>query len=232
MDAAEFDQFADEYDRMHEKSIAVTGEKPEFFHEYKINALVRLAQERNLRPDAILDFGYGIGNSTTFFRRNFPAAKLSSADVSQRSLDVAESRFAGMATSLRIEDMRIPADSDSFSIAFSACVFHHIPHEEHVQWLRELHRITRPGGMLAIFEHNPMNPLTVRSVNQCPFDENAHLIKAKEFVARCSESGWKEPKVHYHLFFPHALSGLRRFEPHLSAIPFGGQYSVTAIKSD
>jgi ubiquinone/menaquinone biosynthesis C-methylase UbiE len=232
MDAAEFDRFADEYDLMHEKSIAITGEKPEFFHEYKIKVLVRLARQRNLRPESILDFGSGIGNSTPFFRRDFPAAQLASADVSQRSLDVAESRFAGMSTGLRIEDSRIPAKDDAFGIAFSACVFHHIPHEEHIGWLRELRRVTRIGGMLAIFEHNPLNPLTVRTVDRCPFDENARLIKAKEFVARCRESGWKDAKAQYHLFFPHALSGLRTLEPYLSGIPFGGQYSVTAIKSD
>jgi ubiquinone/menaquinone biosynthesis C-methylase UbiE len=230
VDAAEFDRFADEYDRMLRETIAVTGEGPEFFHEYKIRALFRLASARKLQPESILDFGSGIGNSTPYIRRYFPAARLAGADVSQRSLDVAESRFAGLSTSLRIERQRIPAPDDAFGLTFSACVFHHIPHEEHVHWLRELRRVTRPGGMLAIFEHNPLNPLTVRAVNTCPFDENAHLIRAKQLVQRYRESGWESPKTHYHLFFPHALSGLRALEPYLAGIPFGGQYSVTGIK--
>ena len=51
-----------------------------------------------------------------------------------------------------------------------------------------------------------------------------------KWLERYRESGWKDPRVQYHLFFPHALSGLRPLEPHLSRIPFGGQYSVTAIK--
>jgi SAM-dependent methyltransferase len=232
LEISEFDRFADEYEQMHEQNIAVTGEKPEFFHEYKIKILGRLAQERNLRPESILDFGSGIGNSTPFFRRYFPAAQLAGADVSQRSLDLAESRFPGMATGLRIEGQRIPAKDDTFSIAFSACVFHHIPPGDHVHWLRELRRVTRPGGMLAIFEHNPLNPLTVRVVNTCPFDENARLVRAKELLRSYIECGWTDPRVQYHLFFPHALSGLRVLEPYLTGIPFGGQYSVTAIKSD
>jgi SAM-dependent methyltransferase len=230
MDTAEFDRFAEEYDQLLEKNIAVTGEKPEFFHEYKIKELGRLAQERNLQPKSILDFGSGIGNSTPFFRRYFPAAQLAGADVSERSLEVAESRFPGMATGLRIKGERIPVSDGTFDMSFSACVFHHIPHEEHIYWLRELLRITRPGGMLVIFEHNPLNPLTVRAVNSCPFDENASLIRAKELVARYRESGWKDAKTQYHLFFPHALAGLRVLEPSLSSIPLGGQYSVTAIK--
>jgi len=232
LDISEFDRFADEYDQMHEKNIAITGEKPEFFHEYKIRVLRQMAQARKLEPESILDFGSGIGNSTPYIRRHFPAAQLAGADVSQRSLDLAESRFPGMATGLRIEGHRIPARDDAFGITFSACVFHHIPHEEHDHWLRELRRVTRPGGMLAIFEHNPLNPLTVRAVNTCPFDENARLVRANDLLRRYLDCGWKYPRVRYHLFFPHALSGLRVLEPYLSGIPFGGQYSVTAVKPD
>jgi ubiquinone/menaquinone biosynthesis C-methylase UbiE len=231
MDAAEFDRFADEYDQMLEEHITASGEKPEFFHDYKVKALSRMAKERNLRPESILDFGAGIGNSTPFFRRYFPDARLAGADVSQRSLEVGEARFPGVSTGLRIEDQRIPAKDNSFAMTFSACVFHHIPHEKHVYWLRELLRVTRTGGMLGIFEHNPLNPLTVRVVNSCPFDENAQLIRANQLVKSYRDSGWKEIKVHYHVFFPHALAILRVLEPYLSSVPLGGQYSVTAVKA-
>lgn len=232
MDSAEFDQFADEYDQLHQRSIRTSGERPEFFHEYKIKILTRLVGECGLKPEKILDFGSGIGNSTAYFRRYFPATQLSGADVSERSLEIAEQRFPGACTGLRIEDNRVPAADGTFDVTFSACVFHHIPHDEHIRWLRELRRVTRVGGMLAIFEHNPLNPLTVRAVNTCPFDENAHLIRATEMKERYRASGWSNPTVEYHLFFPHALSGLRGLEPYLSGVPFGGQYSVSAIRRD
>src|SRR5664280_1170662 len=129
MDTAEFDRFADEYDQVHAKNIAVTGEKPEYFHEYKVKVLRRMVKERKIAPTSILDFGSGIGNSTPFLQRYFPDAQLSAADVSQRSLEVAEGRFPGMAAGLQIANQRIPIEDDAFAIAFSACVFHHIPHE-------------------------------------------------------------------------------------------------------
>ena len=59
MDSAEFDHFASEYDQLLRRTVAVTGEGPEFFHEYKIRELARLARKRNLRPETILDFGSG-----------------------------------------------------------------------------------------------------------------------------------------------------------------------------
>jgi trans-aconitate methyltransferase len=42
----------------------------------------------------------------------------------------------------------IPLPTHSRDIVFSACVFQHIPHEEHQNWLTELRPITRPGGLL------------------------------------------------------------------------------------
>jgi SAM-dependent methyltransferase len=230
METAEFDRFADEYNQAHEKNIAITGEKPEFFHEYKIKVLDRMVRERNLQPRNILDFGSGIGNSTPFLRRYFSRAQLTCADVSKRSLEIAASRFPGMAIQLPIQDQQIPVANDTFAISFSACVFHHIPHEEHIHWLRELLRVTSPGGVLAVFEHNPLNPLTIRAVNSCPFDENARLIRAKHLLESYHDSGWRDATAQYHVFFPHALAGLRVLEPHLSALPLGGQYSVVGIK--
>jgi len=229
VDTAEFDRFANEYDKLLRQTIAVTGEGPEFFHEYKIRVLSQLAAKRGISVERILDFGSGVGNSTQYFRKYFPQAQLSGADVSERSLEIANERFPGACTGLRIQDDRVPAPDGAFDMTFSACVFHHIPHDEHIRWLRELRRVTRVGGMLTIFEHNPLNPLTVRAVNTCPFDENAHLIGAKELMRRFREGGWVDARAQYHLFFPHALSGLRGLEPYLSGVPLGGQYSVSAI---
>ena len=39
MDSAEFDSFADEYYQQHVANIAITGENPEYFHEYKVKFL-------------------------------------------------------------------------------------------------------------------------------------------------------------------------------------------------
>ena len=227
MEAAEFDQFADEYDRQHRANIAVTGEAPEYFSEYKIREL-RLALGDGVKT--ILDFGSGTGNSLPFFQKYFPAARVTGVDPSQRSLDIAAARFPGLAQGKVMAGERIPARDDGFDAAFSACVFHHIDHAEHVRWLAELRRVVRPGGTLTIFEHNPYNPLTVRAVNTCPFDVNAKLISARIFAGRYRAAGWTRLKLRYHVFFPRALAFLRAAEPGLAWLPLGGQYSLTATK--
>jgi SAM-dependent methyltransferase len=230
METAEFDRFADEYDAMHRRNIAITGEDPAFFSAYKIRVLAEQLRARRVPAGQVLDFGSGIGNSVPYFREYLPASRLTCADVSLRSLALARARFPGEEAQLTIEHDRIPAGNGMFDAVFSACVFHHIPHAAHTGWLRELRRVTAPGGMIAVFEHNPLNPLTVRAVNTCPFDSNARLIPARRFAARLREAGWGEVRISYHVFFPRALAALRGLDRALAKIPLGAQYAVMARK--
>jgi SAM-dependent methyltransferase len=94
------------------------------------------------------------------------------------------------------------------------------------QMLREL----RPGGNLFSFEHNPYNPLTVRVVNNCAFDENAKLIYGRDLRNNILRAGFTSVRTRYRVFFPHALRALRAVEPALAWLPLGGQYFVHAVK--
>lgn len=229
MEGAEFDQFAQEYEAHHRANIAITGEDPAFFSAYKV-AFLR-SRMVNRVPHRILDFGSGIGNAIPFFRRYFPDSALTCADVSDRSLAMSRGRFPGREEYALIEGRRLPFGDETFDVVFSAGVFHHIDHAEHNHWLEEALRVARPGGHLAIFEHNPLNPLTVRAVRTCAFDENARLIKAREFRRIVGAAGWSDPTVRYHVFFPRALHWLRRLEPGLGRLPLGAQYSVIATRA-
>jgi SAM-dependent methyltransferase len=224
---AEFDLLADEYHDQHRANVAITGEEPEYFAEYKIADIWALVREQHLASSHILDFGSGIGNSLPFFRRYFPQSRLACADVSLRSMNIAQSRFPGKEAYVHV-DTSIPLPAQSQDIVFSACVFHHIPHEEHPHWLAELRRVTRPGGLLAIYEHNPLNPLTVHAVNTCPLDVNARLIRGSTMRGRAITGGWGDARVDYKLFFPSLLKSLRPLERHLSWLGIGAQYRMTA----
>lgn len=222
---AEFDQYAESYETQHARSIRLSGEDPCFFARYKIAALKRLTDEWRLPAREILDFGAGIGNSLPAFREYFPESRIVSADVSPESLRIARETHGSDLEQLLIEDRRLPVPDASFGLVFTACVFHHIPEDEHVWWLSELRRVTRLDGRLVVFEHNPLNPFTQMAVKACPFDENAVLISAGTMRARMRQAGWLSPETEYHLFFPKALAALRPLEAHLRRFMIGAQYS-------
>jgi SAM-dependent methyltransferase len=155
MDRTQFDKFADEYHALHAQNITITGEDPNYFVEYKIRdvhtqVLACGHRGENLR---ILDFGGGVGNSIPFFRRYFPSCHLVCADVSERSLEVAKRRFGELADYVLFTDGTVPFESGVFDVAFSACVFHHIPAIEHLLLLRELRMVlSRRAGRLFLYE--------------------------------------------------------------------------------
>ncbi|WP_174300184.1 class I SAM-dependent methyltransferase [Caulobacter sp. S45] len=229
MDIAEFDRFADEYTATHAGNIRLSGETPDYFARYKIEEMRRRwdAQARP-EPSAVLDFGTGIGNSLPYLAKLFPGAAITGVDVSQRSLQVAAHRFPGVAHLLAYDGSAIPLEGGSFDLIFSACVFHHIDQAEHGAIFAELHRLLSPGGMMVVFEHNPVNPATRYIVATCPFDENAVLLPAAALKKSQAEAGFREVEVAYTGFFPGPLRALRPLERFMTALPVGAQYYTVA----
>jgi SAM-dependent methyltransferase len=229
MKAAEFDRFAEEYLADHAKNIRISGESPEYFARYKIEEVRRRwSASGRPEPEAVLDFGTGIGNSLPHLASAFPGARITGIDVSAKSLEIAARRFPQAAALVEYDGGALPFPQASFDLVFSACVFHHIAAEEHETLFARLRELLRPGGWLVIFEHNPLNPLTRAVVDACPFDENAVLIPARTLRARLQASGFGEVEIAYTAFFPRALAALRGLERVLARLPLGAQYYALA----
>jgi SAM-dependent methyltransferase len=231
MRQAEFDRFADEYRAMHASNISASGESPEFFAEYKIADAARLLRDHTFTDGpSVLDFGAGVGNSVPYFRKHFPQCRLTCLDVSRKSLDLGQSRFAGQADFVHFDGKQVPFPDEHFDLVFFACVLHHIDHNEHVEVLTEARRVLRSDGLLLVFEHNPYNPLTVHAVDTCPFDENAVLVRPGELRKSATKAGFGNAAIRYRIFFPHLFAALRPLEPGLAWLPLGAQYSLHARK--
>jgi ubiquinone/menaquinone biosynthesis C-methylase UbiE len=231
MNKAEFDRVADEYMSLHAQNISASGESPEFFARYKIKDVATEVSRCGIQVHSILDFGSGIGNSLPHFSSLFRHAQITCADVSARSLEISRLRHVNIPTTYtEIVDTTLPFNDETFDLCFSACVFHHISHSEHLHWLSELKRVTRQNGMIVIFEHNPANPLTVSAVRDCPFDENAVLVRAGRLSDIMNKAGWSEIETVYRIFFPRPLAFARPLERYLRKVPLGAQYFLKARK--
>jgi hypothetical protein len=67
--------------------------------------------------------------------------------------------------------------------------FHYVPCADHIGLLREIRRVlSKKAGRLFIYEHNPLNPLTLRAVRTCEFDRDAVLhpiVKDAHAASEC-----------------------------------------------
>jgi SAM-dependent methyltransferase len=121
---------------------------------------------------------------------------------------------------------RLPYEDDRFDLVFAICVLHHVAPAARVPLLRELRRVARPKGLIAVFEHNPWNPLTRRAVRACAFDGNAELISRPALVESLRTAGVDLTDSAYLLFFPWRRRILRAAERGLAWVPLGAQYLV------
>ncbi len=229
MKSPEFDRYADSYRRLHAENIRITGESPDYFARYKALHASRLAANR-LPARRILDFGCGIGNATQFLREYFPDCEITGTDVSPASLDIARENTGPAAKFLVMGEDSIPVEDGYFGLAFVSCVLHHMAAERHELMLREIRRVLAPGALLTIYEHNPWNPLTVRAVKACEFDENAVLISAPRMKQTVETASFGSPRTRYIVFYPNFLRALRWSEPLLAWLPLGAQYCVSAAR--
>lgn len=231
---SEFDKYALEYNKMHAENVKSSGYEPSFFDEYKVKEMHRVlsAENRADKPMSILNFGCGIGKSEVFLVQYFPKAEVLGCDVSSESINIARQNNQGLqrARFEHFEEGQPLPFNTVFDVIFIANVFHHIPHKFHKEILVDLRTRLAADGSVFMFEHNPLNPLTVHTVNHCPFDTDAVLLDPFYSVSLFGSAGFAEVKRNFTLFFPSFLAVLRRFEPLLSWLPLGAQYYIRAGK--
>ena len=122
----------------------------------------------------------------------------------------------------------LPFEDGAVDLAFTICVVHHVPTEDWPAFAAEMKRVVRPGGLVVVFEHNPLNPLTRVSVSRCPFDEDVTLLRARTTARLLGEAGLEPVERRFFFFLPVRDVASSRIERALRAIPLGAQYLVAA----
>jgi ubiquinone/menaquinone biosynthesis C-methylase UbiE len=111
---------------------------------------INLVRRYALPPEPrILDAGCGTGEMSSRLAELFPSAHVLGVDIVDHHLDLARSRYAGLASRLKFEHQSIfelDAADRSFDLTVCRHVLHSIPHPDRV--IAELARVTRPGGYL------------------------------------------------------------------------------------
>ena len=126
------------------------------------------------------------------------------------------------------EGEQLPYPDHSFDFAYTIAVMHHVPPAQWPAFLQEMRRVVRPGGAIAIFEHNPINPLTQWIVRTCPIDDNAVLLSNRTLSKLVAAANFSGIESSYILFTPLDGAGYRKFDKMIGWLPLGAQYYVAA----
>lgn len=228
---SEFDRFASTYTATVNDSVSFAGADATTAAKRKAEVLIDAVTRHVGSPDNLnaLDVGCGIGLTDTFLVDRF--ASLTGVDMAADAVAIARERNPGVSYQA-MTTTRLPFDDAAFSVTFAICVAHHVEPADRSTFAAELARVTRPGGVVAIFEHNPLNPLTRVAVNRCEFDEGVILLRRRESQLLLIGAGLNVVERRYILFSPFDSPVLNRLERHLGPIPIGAQHYVLARKPE
>ncbi|GGF72966.1 methylase [Azorhizobium oxalatiphilum] len=225
--AKTFDGYKDSYSDAVDAAVAFTGLKTDFFTRVKADYIGDLVAT-HFGPAAqlsALDVGCGVGNYHALLKPRF--RQLSGVDVSSACVDTARERNAGVDYKV-YDGSALPYADATFDLAFTICVMHHVPPVQWPTFAQEMRRVLKPGGLALVFEHNPRNPLTMRAVNTCPFDEDAVLLRSEQTEKLYRDAGFSAVRSSFILSVPAANGFLRGVDRLFSGLPFGAQYYVAA----
>jgi len=199
----DFDRYASGYVDDVDRSVSFTGRNSAFYARRKVELLEEIVQQgsRSLEGLSLLDVGCGTGTTDRLLAPR--VRSLHGVDVSAEMLvrarqNVPEAQFSWY------DGATLPFDDGSFDVVVAICVLHHVPLSQRDRVVSEMVRVCRSEGFVAVFEHNPYNPLTRHAVNTCELDRDA--------------------EHRHYLFSPLGGRSGRSLDRHLRKIPLGGQY--------
>jgi SAM-dependent methyltransferase len=220
-----FDDYASSYSAEMRDALGRFGGESSYYLRQKVNLLSR--ELKHAQPRQVLDFGCGIGQAVPFLLEAFSPESLVCTDESKESLNVLREAYPAV-RAVGLEEV----EDEAFDLIFVANVLHHIEPRLRHDVVRDLCRRLRPQGVVAVFEHNPLNPITRRIVSNCSFDEGVTLLSKSEVTTYFSDiDGVTIMKSGYFLFVPEPLKRFNWIDSHMYKVPFGGQHFTVARQS-
>jgi SAM-dependent methyltransferase len=227
--AVDFDAYADEYGDAVQRSIGFAGKDHDFFTRRKAFHLLDLARRRLGPATALraLDVGCGVGLTDSYLVDRFRT--LEGVDTSEEAIRRAAAANPSVSYRTYAGD-RLPYEDEHFDLAFAICVLHHVRPAERPGFVAELRRVVRPGGLVAVFEHNPFNPLTRLAVMRCDFDADAVLVTPGKVDRLLRDVGLRPVEQRYVILFPSDRRRVQALEDALRGLPLAAQYYVAGVR--
>jgi SAM-dependent methyltransferase len=224
----EFDKFARGYEALFKPWLKIAGASREYFARSRLKWLSYLLAEQKIAPRRVMDFGCGTGISLPLLLEILEADQVIGLDNSEESLAVAGETVKNERIQLDTPTGFLPqADLD---LVFCNGVLHHIPVPGRAAVLDYIYRCLRPGGVFALWENNPWNPVHAFAMKHSEIDKNAIPLPPPESCRLLASAQFQVLRTDYLFFLPGSFRWLRSLERGLIKMPLGAQYQVFACK--
>jgi len=224
-----FDDYVETYKTEVQDSIGFIGQDVDFFIEVKAKLLLKLTRKYLRATESVkaLDIGSGVGLVDKYIKHEIK--DLYGVDVEDGVVEKAKINNPEV-NYRRYDGASLPFEDNTFDLVFAINVMHHVPPVLWENFAKEMYRVLKPGGLAAVFEHNPFNPLTRKAVKDCEFDRDAVLLKHSKILQLLKNAGLKMTEDRYIIFFPFKAVIFRSIENILGWLPLGAQQYAAGRK--
>lgn len=220
-----FNRDATDYEECVNAETSILGNSHEDFNIYKMQYLKPyLDVDHSIK---LLDYGCGIGLLSRTIQRNFKNVILHGFDISTEEIKnlVPELQRPGNRFTSNLDEI-----DDDYDVILLATVLHHVPPETRDEVINICYEHLSYKGILIVFEHNVINPMTKNLVLHSGSDRLEFMLSMHEVENRISRAGFHAVCGKYIVFFLKQLGLLRHFEGLISKLPLGAQYMVIGKK--
>jgi len=186
----DFDTVADEYD----------DSLPHHVMDHYLDKRAAFIR-RYVAPGRIVDVGCGTGVLAA--RLSDEGYDVIGVDPFRGMLKYLKQRRPGI-NAVHAFGQNLPFEDNSFDLAYCVAVMHHVADAKAVRdTVLEMTRVTKPGGHILIWDHNPRNPYWPILMKRVPQDTGAErLIPEKELLEGLQAGGAKPIVVQPHSLIP------------------------------
>jgi len=102
------------------------------------------------KKNTLLDFGVGWGRIARFFLRELPIENVHGVDVTADFIDICRKTFRSenFYVTTPFPPTELPDGAFDYVVGYS--VFSHLSERACDEWMREFHRVTKPGALMAL----------------------------------------------------------------------------------
>jgi SAM-dependent methyltransferase len=220
---------ATDYETLLNRRYAWVGEDVSNMVRRKADLILPCLERLDKGPGVeVLDVGCGPGLFERILQDEPRIRGLTAVDPHLESIAAPASGWNPKVRFRKTYGTRLPFEAETFDLSFTASTLHHVPVSERSLFLSEVRRVTRKGGLIMIFEHNPWNFLTRFFVRICPLDRGVRLLGTSNLKGMLHGVGLRVLEVKYLIFFPTWCGPFCRGERYLEKVPLGAQYCVIA----
>jgi SAM-dependent methyltransferase len=98
----------------------------------------------------VLDFGCGVGRQLLQLARRYPKLNLYACDVNGRSIAYLQRAYPKIESYANAFSPPLKYSDSKFDLVLSVSIFSHLSINDNPIWLKELARVTRPGGLCCL----------------------------------------------------------------------------------